>query len=430
MPNITFLRPIDQPTGNLRLLDQLEQCLSSPEYNSFRLAVAFAKAGPLQRLAAVLKAWRAAGKTIEGIFGIDHLGTSRQALEFALEHFDKAYISNVGRGNVQRVTFHPKFYLFTGDTKAICFYGSHNLTVGGTETNFEGGIRVEFELPVDATSLTNALDCWISLLPPSCPITRELDSSLLNDLARRGWLHDESQSASQRNPRAVGGIILRPGETPLFGSLRVKPPRPAPRPVDQRPRAPRTPSAPAGRRLVPILTTLSSKTLVIEIAPHNNGEILLSTTAVKQNPEFFGEFNGRTQPKKSGNLPYYQRIPDPIVNIKIYDASGVINYQNPQFSLNMIRYIRKSEVRITVSPDIRNTIQSTPPDYAVMVMSLSQPDDNYDYDIAVFNPGSAQYDDYKFACNQQLPSGGKEPARRMGWLWHKKAVANSINVSF
>ncbi len=92
MPSISFLAPLDQPSGRHRLLPELRACLQSPHFSHLRLAVAFAKTGPLLRLSQPVDTWRASGKTIEAMFGIDHRGTSIQALELAMLMFDRIYV--------------------------------------------------------------------------------------------------------------------------------------------------------------------------------------------------------------------------------------------------------------------------------------------------------------------------------------------------
>jgi len=126
---------MDQFFGRDRLLDRIRRLLQQRDFQHFRIQVAFAKSGPLLRLAREFDNWRRGGGSIEAVIGINHLGTSRQALEFALSRFDNTYITTT-RANS---TFHPKFYLFEGQRNATCVIGSHNLTVGGTETNMEGG---------------------------------------------------------------------------------------------------------------------------------------------------------------------------------------------------------------------------------------------------------------------------------------------------
>src|SRR6266567_4514827 len=144
---ISFLRPIDQFAGKDRLLERLRQHLSDSGLSHMRLVVAYAKIGPLLRLQSLFDAWSRQGKTVEAIFGIDQRGTSMQALEFAVKHFTRTYICHT----LADSTFHAKFYLFSGDRLAICIYGSHNMTVGGTETNLESGTQLEISRPGEET---------------------------------------------------------------------------------------------------------------------------------------------------------------------------------------------------------------------------------------------------------------------------------------
>src|SRR5688572_11037812 len=128
------------------------------------MSVAYAKTGPLLRMSAFINNWREQGKRVRAIIGVDMNGTSKQALEFALASFDETYITH----STSHSTFHPKFYLFFGADEAICFHGSHNLTVGGTETNLEGGAVIRMDRPADEWTFQEALSCWTSLLPDAC----------------------------------------------------------------------------------------------------------------------------------------------------------------------------------------------------------------------------------------------------------------------
>lgn len=103
MPTIEILKPFDAAVGNRRLLDELKSDLDSPDFNDFRLIVAYAKAGPLHRLKAKLEKWKADGKSFRAIFGIDQQGTSKEALELAIALCDEVYITQE-RG----ITFHPR----------------------------------------------------------------------------------------------------------------------------------------------------------------------------------------------------------------------------------------------------------------------------------------------------------------------------------
>src|SRR5262245_21423657 len=136
MVNISLITPLDQPTGRRRLLAELKDALQDSAFTRFQFIVAFAKAGPLLRLKPLIDQRRAKGLKIDAIFGLDHQGTTAQALTFALDHFSTVYVTRE-----PNLTFHPKIYIFLGSARARVFIGSNNLTVGGTETNFEATVR-------------------------------------------------------------------------------------------------------------------------------------------------------------------------------------------------------------------------------------------------------------------------------------------------
>ncbi len=79
MPNLEILKPYDAAVGNRRLLDELKSALDSADFDDFRLIVAYAKAGPLHRLKTKLEKWKADGKTLKAIFGIDQQGKSKSS---------------------------------------------------------------------------------------------------------------------------------------------------------------------------------------------------------------------------------------------------------------------------------------------------------------------------------------------------------------
>jgi hypothetical protein len=358
-------------------------------------------------LSSDFSAWKAKGKTIEGIIGIDHLGTSRQALEFALATFDRVFVTHLGKSCGLQVTFHPKLYLFYGEKRATCFYGSHNLTVGGTETNYEGGVKIVFDRPDDQDAFAEALDCWESLLPENGASTRLLDDQLLEDLSSKGLLLDENKASRPKIAVLTGSSPVTVPSTMMFPPMRVRPPSALPKPTNTS--SNQRDGSSAG--VAPISPT--SGTFVIQIIPHTNGEVHLSKIAIDQNQSFFGfPFTGMTTPKKPSNRPYRQRTPDPHVDIRVYDANGNLALQKDDFPLNTVYYDDNSELRVTFSPDLVRII----PSYSIMVMVKNPALTTVDYDISIFVPGSQQFHDYLAVCNQTMPSGGKNQPRKMGWL--------------
>jgi hypothetical protein len=386
----------------VRLINELKVQLACADLLDFRIVVAFAKLGPLERLSKAIEHWVSAGKTIRCVMGIDQNGTSKQALEYALSHFTETYVAHIGT-SFSGPTFHPKLYWFSGSGKAVAYIGSNNLTVGGTETNLETYIKLILSLPGDNQILVDLTACWTDALQVSTKLT----PGFLAQLAGAGFLLDESQKSGTGS----GGSGKAQSQHVLFGqfpSIHVVPPSPIPAPMKgllPKKAKPALVSLP--------MSVIGAQGLVIQIVPHHNGEVFLSKLAIDQNPGFFGwPFSGRTVPKKTSNRPYPQRIPDPVVDLKLYDATGLLRIQHDPFNLNTVYYEPKSEIRITVPQDI---VRNTPP-FSVMVMRDISATVTHDYEIEIWVPGSQQYATYLGICNQTMPSGGKASPRKFGWI--------------
>jgi HKD family nuclease len=404
---ITILNPNDQPNGKWRLINDLRECLKSSDFDTFRIAVAFAKTGPLYRLQPEIEAWRKAKKTINAIFGINHCGTSSQALNFALENFTKTSVLYFG----ERITFHPKMYLFTGQKRCRLYIGSHNLTVGGTETNWESGTMIDLVLPADeATRLST-----IAMFETLEGLSIKLDQALLKHYDDAGNLLDETKLVRQGR-KAEGGGNKSPAPPLPAGVTRqklvIKPPSPLPASIFRSKRKTPPTKSPVAVIRVP-RSAVPAEALVIQIVPHHNGEVFLSKIAVNQNPNFFGfPYTGATTPKKLGNPSYPQRTPDPIVNLTVHGPKGKPLVHLPGLALNTVFYEAKSEIRITVPP----VVVKNAPEYSILVMRQASVEENYDYDMDIFPPDNPHFASYLAVCNQTLPSGGKANPRRMGWL--------------
>ena len=400
MVTLTFINPLDQPTGRRRLLADLRDSLQETKFSRFKFIVAYAKVGPLLRLQSLIAARRAAGFQIDAIFGIDQQGTSAQALAFALDHFNHVYVTRE-----PNLTFHPKIYWFDGATVARVFVGSNNLTVGGTETNFEATIRVDLKLPDDDKALEPFGAAWTEMLPSACPATRKLNRTLLSELIRDGTVPDET---TMRTGRASGLGGSSPPKATRSG-LKVKPPSALPaRKLSKKaaPAAPPIPSLPGAASVDPN----TAQGIAIQIKPHDNGEIFLSVTAALQNPAFFKwPFNGMTVPKLGGNIGYPQLTPDPRINVVVYGGPAAPRLVLLNYALNTVYYEKKSEIRITASP-----LVSLVPDYSVMIMRNSD-EPGIDYEMTIHTPQSPDYAGWVAACNQQMPGGGKTP-RKFGWF--------------
>lgn len=398
-----MIRPLDQPLATRRLLGDLKNHLGDPLLSEFRFAVAFAKIGPLLRLQPYISTWRAAGKKVVGVFGIDHKGTSQQALQFALSHFDDSYVTTQ-KGH----SFHPKIYCFKGDSKAVAIIGSNNLTVGGTELNFESAIELVFSLPKEANEFKPIEDALTALLPANCVATYKLTATNLGSLIAAGVLLDETKKVWVAGAAGSAGLPLPSGA----GKLPVKPASSLPATALASPTVVVAPAnQPAGAQTPqPAKPLIPVSGFAIQIKPHHNGEIFLSKIAAQQNPAFFGmPFTGNTTPKLPGNPTYPERTPDPICNITVFGAGNAVIKALPGYSLNTVYYATKSEIRVTASPLVPHV-----PDYSVLVMWPST-QVGVDYEMQIFRPDSPDYPLWLGVCNQTMPSGGKV-ARKFGWF--------------
>lgn len=433
MANITFIHPLDQPTGDFRLLDWLDQNLRCDDYNSFKCLVAFAKIKPFYKLHNSISLWNSKGNCSEAIIGIDHKGTSYQALQYTLANFSEVYILHVDYS-----TFHPKLYIFEGNNSATAYYGSSNLTSGGLETNFEGGVVFNFKFPEDRSFFDELCVSYTSLLSPTTNCCRQLDHKFLADLKANGLLMDESVP-TQRQRTSTSNVThpITASSLPsdrLFPSFFIKPAKAIPKNImisaaesagivinpngknstHQASQLSTKESLPTPPSVVPLIVD----SFVIQVSPHHNGEIFLSKMGIDQNKAFFGyPFTGRTVPKKPGNPTYPQREPDPVVNIWVFDSSGRLVRAESNYNLNTVYYEKKSEIRITITPSILEGLGfvNGSSNYPILVMSKSQIS-GCDYDMHFYAKGSKMYDDYLAICNQTLPSGGKSVSRKMGWI--------------
>jgi hypothetical protein len=239
--------------------------------------------------------------------------------------------------------------------------------------------------------------------PNNC---KKLDRKLLEALLEDGYLEDESVKRE-----SVG--VASPGsgkKNRIFAPTPVPPAEALPPEIFKKPRHRRKGLLVAR----PAVSTGIASRLAIQIIPHHNGEIFLSTLAIRQNPGFFGyPFTGQTAPKKRSNQPYPQRKPDPNVDFFVYDRSGKCKGVLSPFSLNMVYYTKKSDIRITVPPSFARSI----PAGSILVITLTdKATTGRDYVLEAYSPGSTDHARYLAACNQTLPSGGVGAGRQMGWL--------------
>ena len=221
MPTLSLQRPLDQPEGRYRLIDDLRSGLQSPGFESLKIAVAYAKVAPLEKLRGDLEGWKEEGKSLEAVFGVDQQGTSLEALRFCLDLFDSVWVFHQYGLSF---TFHPKLYLFQGQNESLAYVGSNNLTTGGTETNFECGLKLDLRLSQDEELIREIEEAWEETRKHS----RELDDELLASLQEAGFVVSE-QVTRARITKSGGSGSDGDQERPSFSQIDVQPASPAPK---------------------------------------------------------------------------------------------------------------------------------------------------------------------------------------------------------
>lgn len=404
---------------------KLVEELRSRRYRRFVAAVAFATSTGTSRICEALKEFTDGGGDALVFCGLSNGVTSTQAVE----HLLTAGASVVGLDLGSRNIFHGKVYGFCGDEDGLLIMGSNNLTADGLYRHVEASAALRLDPRIDAERRllaqpydlidwfrNNHRDNVIDLSLPS--LAERVDSGqLLDEAVERprvsGEVDDEEADDDGEAARPGVPAIRIPAPPPPGAGFAPFRRRRAAAPGVVAPIVPVAPGVAAPVVPVAPAPPRPAQALVLQIIPHDNGEIFLSKRALNERPAFFGyPFTAVGNPKFAKNAPYPHRQPDPIVHLRIYDAAGAVLHDNPSLAVNMIYNTLKKDVRITISARLARTI----PEYSVLVMRESDLASGVDYSLEIFHPGSGQYNQYLARCTVSLPTGGKPPARRMGWI--------------
>ena len=113
--------------------------------------------------------------------------------------------------NEAATTFHPKVYLLRNDADARLIVGSNNLTGAGLFVNTEAGLQLDAPLndPLIRDART-ALAAWRDL---STGLAKRLDTTLLADLVRLGYVFPEQELRKRRKASGDQSKAKRPAAT-------------------------------------------------------------------------------------------------------------------------------------------------------------------------------------------------------------------------
>lgn len=219
-----LLQPLDSHGAYSALGELLSQLLRSrtPFYREVWFVSAFANERGLARLLPHIRATTQNGAHFHFVVGVDHQSTTVEALERILAlGVDARVIKDARPGR----TFHPKIYLFEAPTeRAEIILGSSNLTGGGTFSNYEANIQLQFDLGMDAAlyhTIRNSLNPFLHPAGPTgLPLTREL----IETLQRRGDIVSEYVRRSARRPSRAARARQATAPPLPFGTSRFPTP--------------------------------------------------------------------------------------------------------------------------------------------------------------------------------------------------------------
>jgi HKD family nuclease len=203
---------IAQPLQQLgALLNAALDTASAP--TSVVLVSAFASLQAVLRLKVRLHALQAGGAAVRVVVGVDMGGTSKEVLKELATWPVEVFVFKNRKGGV---TFHPKLYIVEAAQAAEVFLGSNNLTDGGLYGNYEGAVRVSYELPLDAGEFTKAKTQLSKFINPALPVGRRLDTEYLELLLLRRDIPDEAE-ARKRRKEARGRTDPNGAAADVFG---------------------------------------------------------------------------------------------------------------------------------------------------------------------------------------------------------------------
>ena len=186
---------------------------------------AFVGLQTIMRIKQQLMDLRANGTDIRFILGIDLNGTSQEVLKELLDwDLDVRIVKHRRPGH----TFHPKLYLFEWDHQATIIVGSNNFTEGGLFKNYEGAVKVTYQLPAAAERFGSACAELKRFLDPEGPTVYQLTSDFLDRLIARGDIPTEAEARLGRDvPTRIRGGTGTVGDS-LFGTEDIPLPPPLP----------------------------------------------------------------------------------------------------------------------------------------------------------------------------------------------------------
>lgn len=189
--NITILGQGFEPTSEHSVGNQLIKFFVDDEFHTFTAISAFTSQSGIRGISKHIKSAKKHLKTINIITGIDQNGTSKEALVELLALEINAFVFYQPSITI----FHPKIYLFEGDTKTEFILGSSNLTSQGLFTNVEASLLVSIDnnSEVDRNIVEQLKIYFKGIFDFSDPNLKKLSPEIIADLVRARIVPTEAE---------------------------------------------------------------------------------------------------------------------------------------------------------------------------------------------------------------------------------------------
>jgi len=220
--DVDYIAQPDTQLGKV-LLEMLD---ADPSASRIVFVSAFVGLQTIMRVKRQVLELKENGVDIRFVFGIDLGGTSQEVLK---ELLGWGIDVRIVKHRTPCHTFHPKLYLFQWTDCATIVIGSNNITEGGFFGNYEGAVRISYQLPDDSEAYSLACYALKRFLEPDGPVTYELTVEFLDELVARGEIPTESEARKGRD--AAAKLKKANGTNAgrlIFGTEDIKPPPPLP----------------------------------------------------------------------------------------------------------------------------------------------------------------------------------------------------------
>lgn len=173
------------------------QGLDDVRYSKFTCIVAFITRSGLNNISDSLLSFKERGGEVSFFAGVDLHSTSKEALEILLDWGVITLITY----SPNSITYHPKIYVFEGDTHSKVIIGSSNLTASGLFQNIEANVIIEFanEEEEGIKLLTQIWDYYNSIESGSYDSTQSLNADILQILLDAKVVLPEASSRAKIN---------------------------------------------------------------------------------------------------------------------------------------------------------------------------------------------------------------------------------------